>query len=616
MMDGSKRSDISRFRIIAFIFVLVLVPLFYAGHLFSLQVVDNYIYANRARQVARRSIVLPAQRGEIFDRNYDVPVVTNRDSFAVYLNPANIPVGEDEAVLEAIAAELDIPYNSLLEKVPPQLYDAYREIEIASGFTLAEISRLAEQSSKFPGLSWKSKPIRDYPLGESLAHVLGYVGRITPEELQVLFNRGYSADSVVGKGGVEQEYDQVLRGSPGRQFRTVDAAGRQIREGDTVPPENGKTVVLTIDRGIQELVEKALGPRIGSAVVLKPATGEILAMASYPRYNPNLFAQDDSSQQFSRLSLDARSPFLNRAIQSSAAPASTFKIIMTAAVINEEAFPLDGTVTCTGSRRYGNRVFPCWYEFGHGPVNIYEGLAQSCNIFFYTMGSDYLGFERMIDYSARLGLGQITGIDLPGEVRGLVPTPAWKEQTYNTRWVGGDTVNMSIGQGYLLVTPLQLTNAVAGIVNDGVVYEPHVLREVRDPVTGELLEEHSPEVMRELDFSPETYREVRRAMRGVITDGTAEVVITTNAVESAGKTGTGQTGLGEESLHSWFVAYAPHNGDPEDQVVVTVMVDGRNEWDWWAPKAANIILHGIFEDLSYDEAVRSLREAPRGLWYM
>jgi penicillin-binding protein 2 len=615
-MDSSRRSEVSRLRIAGFIALIAIVPMVYAGHLFSLQVVDNYVYANRARQVARRSIALPAQRGEIYDRNYDVPVATNRDSFALYVNPANIPQGQDAALLESLSAEMDISLELLREKVPPELYDTYREIEVAAGLTFAEIARFAERSSRFPGVSWKSKPIRSYPLAESMSHILGYVGRITPEELQVLFNRGYTADSVVGKAGVEQQFDEVLRGQPGRQFRTVDAQGRQIREGDTVPPENGKTLVLTVDRRIQALVEEALGPRIGSAVVLKPNSGEILAMASYPRYDPNIFAEDDSAERFSRLSLDPRSPFLNRSIQSAAAPASTFKIIMTTAVMNEEAFPLDATVTCTGFRRYGNRVFPCWYEYGHGPVDIYDGLAQSCNIFFYTMGSDYLGPELIIDYAARMGFGQITGIDLPGEVRGLVPTPAWKEQTYNTRWVGGDTVNMSIGQGYMLVTPLQLANAVAGIVNNGVVYEPSVLREVRDSVSGEVLERKEPEVLRNLELRPGTYREVKRAMRRVITDGTAEVVITTNASDVAGKTGTGQTGLGEESLHSWFVAYAPYNGSPSEQVVVVVMVDGRNEWEWWAPKAANVILHGIFEDLDFEEAVQDLKEGPRGLWYL
>lgn len=615
-MDSSKKSDVSRLRIAGFVGLLILVPLLYAGHLFSLQVVDNYIYANRARQVARRSVTLPAQRGEIYDRNYDVPIVTNRDSFALFVNPANIPAGRDRDVLLALAEEFSIPLAALEERIPPALYDAYREIEVAAGLTYAEIASFAEMASRFPGVSWQSKPIRSYPFGSRMAHLLGYVGRITPEELQVLFNRGYSADSIVGKAGVEQRYDEVLRGRAGRQFRTVDAQGRQIRQGDTVPPENGQTVVLTIDREIQALVEDALGPRIGSAVVLKPHTGEVLAMASYPRYDPNLFSLDDSAQRFSQLSLDPRSPFLNRAIQSSAAPASTFKIVMTTAVMNEEAFPLDGTINCTGSRRYGNRVFPCWFELGHGPENIYEALADSCNIFFYTMGSDYLGPEQIIDYSARLGLGQITGIDLPGEVRGLIPTPAWKEQTYNTRWVGGDTVNMSIGQGFMLVTPLQLANAVAGIVNDGPVYQPHVIREIRDSVSGEVIERHEPTLVRDLNLRPETYREVKRAMRQVITDGTAEVVITTSSVPVAGKTGTGQTGLGEESLHSWFVAYAPYGGPPEEQVVVVVMVDGQNEWEWWAPKAANIIIHGIFEELGFDGAVQSLRGAPRGLWYM
>jgi penicillin-binding protein 2 len=290
---------------------------------------------------------------------------------------------------------------------------------------------------------------------------------------------------------------------------------------------------------------------------------------------------------------------------------------MTTAILEENAFPADEEVNCTGQFAYGNRVFNDWLEQGHGPLNLAGALAQSCNVYFWTMGANHLTVDQIIDYSARLGLGQPTGVDLPGEVSGLVPSPAWKEQTLNTRWVGGDTVNMSIGEGYLEVTPLQMANLVATVVNNGQVYRPYLLKEVRDPVTGAVVQQTEPQLVRDADISAETLEAVRSAMRGVITDGTANVVITTDAVASAGKTGTGQVGS-ETNWTSWFVAYAPVGEmvAPEDQIVLAVMVDAANEWEWWAPKAANIILHGYFEDLSFDEAVADLRRGPRPLWYM
>jgi penicillin-binding protein 2 len=262
-------------------------------------------------------------------------------------------------------------------------------------------------------------------------------------------------------------------------------------------------------------------------------------------------------------------------------------------------------------------VFNDWRETGFGHLDIFGGLANSSNVFFWTMGVEYLGVDRIVDYSHRFGFGAETGIDLPGEVTGTVPSPEWKRRTFNTPWVGGDTANMSIGQGFLTVTPLQMANMVAMIVNDGVVYRPHVLKEVRDQVTGEVLRTVEPEVLHTMDARQSTFDNVKRAMRGVITDGTAEVVITTPVVDAAGKTGTSQVAGQEERWHSWFVAYAPYEtNDPEEQVVVAVLVDAANEWEWWAPKAANIILHGIFTDSDFEESVAGLKQAPRPLWYM
>jgi penicillin-binding protein 2 len=284
---------------------------------------------------------------------------------------------------------------------------------------------------------------------------------------------------------------------------------------------------------------------------------------------------------------------------------------MTTAIVEEEVIPLNKTILCPGYFNYGDRVFRCHKHSGHGHLALFGALAESCDVYYYTMGAEYLGIERIVDFSRRYGLGELTGIDIPGESSGILPSPSWKTKTYNSRWQGGDTVNMSIGQGYWAVTPIQMANVVSMIVNEGTVYKPHILKEVRDPVTGNLIEEIKPEVLASSTIRPSTFQAVKRAMRQVITEGTARVVITTNAVNAAGKTGTGEAGL-EDQWHSWFVAYAPFDSPKaEDQIVLVILVEASNEWEWWAPKAANIILHGIFSNMSYEEVRANLRA-----WYL
>ncbi len=471
-----------------------------------------------------------------------------------------------------------------------------------------DINRIAENIENFKGVTWNSKPIRSYLEPGSISHILGYVGDITTEEFQVLYNKGYNINSVVGKSGIEKYYDQTLRGEDGIHYKTVDVQGRKIQnvEVDDLLPENGNDLVLTIDRHIQTLAEEALGERVGSAVVLKPSTGEILALVSYPWYNPNDFYDDKRGQIYRKLALDNRHPFLNRTIQSTYEPASTFKVVMTTANLEEDIFPVDKTILCEGSVWFGNREFRCHVPEGHGWLVLHEALEQSCNVYFYTLGYKYLGIDIISDYARRFGYGSYTGIDLPGEISGLVPTPEWKERVYNTKWVGGDTVNTSIGQGFINVTPVQMADMMAMIVNKGIIYKPHILKEIRDSVTGELIEEKLPEIIHSSTIHQDTFDTMQQYLRGVITDGTAKVVITTKAVDIAGKTGTGEVGL-EDSWNAWFVAYGPYDAAPEDQLVVVTMVEAVNEWEWWAIRAANIIFQGIFAGETYDEAIDSLR---------
>jgi len=593
---------------------IILSFVFLTSHLFILQVVKGLEYKQRAQAVARRQMPIPAQRGEIYDRGYDIPLVVNRDSFAVDMIPGEVGDNERQEVFRKLSILLNITVEEIEKRVPPRYYHLYQPIEIKSGIDFETIAYLGEHIEEFTGVTWHNKPVRSYLGMGAFAHVIGYVGDITREEIQVLYNRGYSFGTVLGKNGIEKQYDEVLRGRDGTRFRLVDVRERSLKKKsiEDIPPVPGNNLVLTIDRNIQHLGEQALGERIGSVVVLKPATGEVLALVSYPTYDPNLFFTNKAATEYNRLSLDPTSPFLNRAIQSSYPPASAFKMVMSMAVAEEEIFSLNQTVNCTGKIEYGDRIFHCHLrKIGHGPVDLFSGLAQSCDVYFYTVG-DALGVERITYYARDFGLGAISGLDLPGETGGFVPTPEWKEKVHHMKWLGGDTINLSIGQGYLLVTPLQMANIVAMIVNEGKIFRPHLVREIRNPASGEIISKIAPELIHASHIRKSSFRTVQKAMRGVITEGTAKVVLTTEAVEIAGKTGTGEVGK-EDKWHSWFAAYAPYETDnPEDRVVVVVMVEAENEWEWWAPKAANVIFQAIFAGQSYQEALDTLKP----WWYV
>lgn len=590
------------------IIILTVVALF-VFQLLSLQVFGQADYHEKAALQNQRSQVVPAPRGEIFDRNRDQPLASNREAFDITFVPGEVPREALAGELARLGPLLHLSADALDKAVPPASAGQFLPIELLSGTDYETVRRLAEQSSQFPGVRWSERSVREYRDLKSLSSVVGYVGPITVEELQVLYNSGYGQRSVVGKTGLEKQYDFLLRGKDGARFQTVDASGRDMSQGrdNEVAPQPGKTVVLTIDRAYQTLAEKALGDRIGSVVILKPSTGEVLAMVSAPSYDANAFLTPDSSKVFQTLLADPHFPFMNRSIQALYPPASTFKIIMSAAVFGEGVIDPHKQILSTPEYKLGDRVFKEHDPKGLGWVDLPRALALSANIYYYTVGVEYLGIDRIDRYAREFGLGKPTSIDLPGEVSGLVPDPAWKEKNLHYPWLGGDTANTSIGQGYLQVTPLQMANVAALVANEGTVFRPHLLKEVRDPQTGNLEEAPVPEVLFQSTFPKTVFKPLQDAMRGVITNGTAAVVVTTKAVQVAGKTGTGEDGEKGSSNHSWFVAYAPYDEpDPTKRIVVAVQVERTNTWEWWAPKAANIIFQGLFANQTYEEAMRTL----------
>ncbi len=585
-----------------------------ATRLFTLQVLQGLRFQQMAEEVSRRRLPIFARRGEIFDRSYDAPLVTNSSTYAIDVVPGDLPREGRAQVLERLAQALSLPLEKLEERLPLSTQGLHQPVEVKGDVSYERIAYLAERIEDFPGVTWHVKPLRSYEETGSIVHVVGYVGYLTEEEYQVNYGKGYNRNAVIGKAGVERQYDELLRGQDGTRFYTADARGRTLAELEeqVVAPVSGSDIVLTIDARVQRLAERALGKRVGSVVVLKPATGEVLALVSYPSFDPNVFYTSNGSSRLAKLSLDSRYPFVNRTIQAQYPPASVFKIVDAAAIIAEKPFPLSRRFVCEGKMEFGGRVWNCHKKEGHGPLELMGALAESCDVYFWNAALE-LGLDPILRYTEEFGLGEPTGIDLPGEWSGFVPTPEWKKRTKHTAWFGGDTLNMAIGQGDLQLTPLQMANMVAMVANGGVIYRPHVVKEIRDPGTGAVVRAVEPEVLHRADIPREVYPVLREAMRGVITKGTASVVMTTKAVEIAGKTGTSETGGGEHSKtqseywHSWFAAYGPYEPtSPEEQVVVVVMVEASSNWEWWAPKAANVIFQGVFADQDFDEAIAAL----------
>lgn len=581
---------------ILLIFMLAVLGIYFL-RLFTLQVVNGQLYKRQAQIISTATNTIPAQRGEIYDRNAVLPMVINTDAFAVRLVPGEIPDGYYDTVATKLAEYLDISKAEVDRKTSGKR-KSFESIEIKSNVSFTTISNIAENITDLPGVRWENKPIRNYVETGSISHVLGHVGEIG-EDYAVLYNKGYSRSAVVGKSGIEKQYDELLQGRAGYESRTVDVNRRIISDTPIItPPESGKNLVLTIDTTIQKLAEEALGERVGALIVLRPSNGEVLAMVSYPYFDSN---------DISRVS-NENSPQLNRAVDATYPPASTFKTVMTTAILSEKAFPPEKKIECSGKIEYGGRVFNCHNKDpGHGWLDLKNALAQSCDVYFWIVGRDHLGVDVIASYAKEFGFDSPLGIDLPSQSVGRVPTAQWKERNKHQKWLGGDTMNMSIGQGYTLVTPLHVADMMAMVCNSGTIYRPHLLKEVRDPSTGEVIEEVQPEVLHQSSISADVWKEVQADLRYMITNGTATYPMNNRTVQIAGKTGTAEVnGYGENHYHSWMVAYAPYDAPVEEQIVVVTLVEAVNKWEWWAPYATNIVIQGIFNDQTFDQAIDTL----------
>jgi penicillin-binding protein 2 len=449
---------------------------------------------------------------------------------------------------------------------------------------------------------------------------MGYIGPVPANQVKAYEAKGYNVnEDQVGLIGVEAAFEELLRGHKGEKYIEVDVAGREVNTVSESPPIPGKSLRLTVDLAFQEQMIQALqrgleqaGAGIGVAIAMNPQTGEILGMVSLPAYDNNLFSGGISAADYRRLSEDPYHPLINHAISGRHPPGSTFKIIPAAAALQEGVITRRTLVKCQGTMWLPDQRFPddpelgqtfyCWIRKlnrGHGDVNIISGIAHSCDIYFYWLGGgflddfDGLGLERLTEYSHLFGLGEPTGIELPGENPGLAPTAKWKRINYSERWVTGDTYNMVIGQGYVLATPLQMLNATAAVANGGILYRPQILYQVLDD-DGNMIQDFAPKLIRDLPIDPSHLATVVEGLEAAVVWGSAQGAYL-DTVRVAGKTGTAEffdpdippDDEGNLPTHAWFTAFAPVEA-PEIALVVFVYNGGEGS-DTAVPIAAEIL---------------------------
>jgi penicillin-binding protein 2 len=534
-----------------------------------LQLAKGTFYRDLSEDNYVQGFEVGAPRGLITDRN-GVILADNRVSLSITL--ARMRQRDDEKLATTLAELLNLDPAFVAEKLLETRMRYYGTVTLVEEADLVQISRVEERRSDLPGVKVETTAKRRYLSGALAAHAVGYVGEVSERELESMEQLGYSGGDVVGKTGVEQRYEWLLRGDDGAEYWVCDAAGRELypfQGGPYKTARPGNNLVVTIDAEAQRVAEEALANHTAGAIVaVEPGTGEILVMASHPAPDPNALAGGVSFDEWRELSGSPTHPLLNRCIQAVYPPGSPFKIITVGAGLEEREIDRGSSVDCRGAYKYGIRTFRCWRPEGHGVTDALKGIVESCDVYMYQLGAR-LGVPRLMAWAERCGLGRLTGIDIDGEVDGNVPTPAWYDRHYGRRrWSRGVVINLCIGQGELLTTPLQAACLAAGIANGGVVYTPHLFKRA-ETYSGRTIGTARTTVAYEFPFSDSTMRFLRQAMIGVVeaSNGTGKLA-RIEGMEVGGKTGTAQNPHGED--HSWFIAFAPAD---EPKIAVAVLVE-------------------------------------------
>jgi penicillin-binding protein 2 len=555
--------------------------------LFYLQVVLGEENRKKAEENRLRIRISEAPRGIIYDRNKN-PLVKNVASFSVEIYPAELPTKKEdrEFVYQRLSQVLNIPVEEI-KKAEAKRF-SQEVVTLKENLSQEEALLIESKIINLPATKVAKNPQREYITLESgLSHLLGYTGKITEEELKTHPDYGLTAS--IGKSGLENFYEQYLKGKDGKQQIEVDSLGKVIRILASFKPEPGNSLVLSIDKGLEEQMSKSLKDEIlktkakgGAAIAINPKTGFILGMTSFPSYDNNLFAKGIKKEDYEKLIQDPQKPMFNRAIAGLYPPGSTIKPVIASAALTEGIINTSTTISDPGIITIVNKYnpsivykFPDWKPGGHGSVDIYKALEQSCDVFFYSLGGGWqniqgLGEKRLTSWLSKFNLGKKTGIDLNGEEEGFIPSASWKEKVKKETWYQGDSYHLAIGQGDLLVTPLQLLHYTMYFANGGTFYKPQIVEKIEDS-EGNLIKTFEPEIQ-EKDLIPKKYLDVvREGMRRAAAQGTARS-LSDLPFSSAGKTGTAQNPHGEP--HAWFISFAPFE-DP--QIATVVLLENGGE---------------------------------------
>lgn len=559
------------------LFIMLGITLFMFGGIGSrlayLQIVRGSQYRQQADSNRIRIIPKQPERGNIFDRNGKI-LASSRLSHAVYVWPMAPKNVEWTATKARLAQILQTPEAEIQKRLEKAGYNSSTLVRVARDLTPAQITALAEYRNQLKDVEVYIEAVREYPNGELASHILGYTGEMSDRELVKKRKLGYRLGDVVGQMGVEAAFEQQLRGEWGGQQVEVDGKGRIIKTLGAKQAKTGQNVYLTIDINLQKAAEKALGLRQGAIVALDPRNGAVLAMVSRPAFNPNIFTKRIAPQEWKNLQSKDH-PFVNRALRGFP-PASTFKIITTTAAIESGKFAPNTVLPTYACMNIGGTTFCDWNRAGFGPLGFAGALAWSSDTFFYQIGRG-IGGPTLIDWTRRYGFGKKTGIELVSEeARGLVADDKWKQENLDLPWSVGDTVNMSIGQGFLQVSPLQTARMFAVPANGGYLVQPHLLKNNETAKTWR----------KSLNLKPDTVRVIRQGLRQVVDGGTGKALNSPNIPPASGKSGTAEA-FGHKS-HTWFGGYAP-SSKPEIVVVAFAEHSGGGGGKLCAPMVLQVM---------------------------
>ena len=568
-------ADLVRFRVRLAVVALGVVAAFglLAWRLYTLQVLRHEELAQRAETNRTAVVPIVPHRGDILDRN-GVVLATNYKAYTLELTPSRLGRTTDEAI-DAIAQVVEVtPRDRRRFKRLQEDSRNFESLPIRMRLSDEEVARFAAQRYRFPGVEIKARLFRTYPMGETGAHVVGYIGRINQKEKERIEDSdeapNYRGTDYIGKLGVESSYENVLHGTTGVEQMETSAGGYAVRRLASHPSTPGDSVRLSIDIQLQKLIEEMYGERRGALVAIDPQNGEILAFVSKPTYDPNLFVEGIDHETWDELNNSLDKPLLNRAIRGTYPPGSTYKPFMALAALETGKRSTGTTIMDGGSWTFAGHTF----RSGHalGAVDLHRSIVKSSNVYYYQLAND-MGVNAIHDFMKPLGFGQVTGVDIPGETRGVLPSTDWKRATYKRpeqqKWYGGETISLGIGQGYNNFTMLQLANATATLAAGGVRHVPHLVKARQDPLSLQFqdLPLAPPE---NLGYKPENVAAVKRGMVGVTQEGTSRGVMAGAAYLSGGKTGTAQAvTIGQKSRynaarlseyqrdHSLYIAFAP-----------------------------------------------------------